>query len=356
MERWKPLAGTFATVAAVVGVEHFYLWWRLVHDAALLPSWPLIALGSIVPFAVAGSRIAPPRISKWWMTPVYLWLGFSVLLTLSLVVLQPFSVSPRIALMISACAALIAAIDGRRFHVKRVEIPLRKLPVELDGFTIAQLSDVHLGPTNGRAFMERVVSATNALSPDAIVITGDLVDAPVDQLRDEVAPLAQLSSKRGTFFITGNHEYFAGPAAWCAHLSSLGIRVLRNERVELAPSLELAGTDDSDPAGAAEGFHEDLSRALAGRDERHALVLLAHQPKSVKEARQRGVDLQLSGHTHGGQLWPLGWLQRASQPVVAGLAKFGETFLYVSRGTGHSGPPMRLATPAEITLVVLRRT
>jgi predicted MPP superfamily phosphohydrolase len=200
--------------------------------------------------------------------------------------------------------------------------------------------------------MEKVVNATNALAPDAVVITGDLIDAPVEHLRDEVAPLAQLTAR--SFFITGNHEYFAGPASWCAHLSSLGIRVLRNERVELAPSLDLAGTDDSDPTGAAEGFHEDLPRALHGRDERHALVLLAHQPKSVTQAQQFGVDLQLSGHTHGGQLWPLGWLLRAGQPVVAGLKKFGDTFLYVSNGTGHSGPPMRLATPAEITLVVLR--
>ncbi|MBJ6760284.1 metallophosphoesterase [Myxococcaceae bacterium JPH2] len=257
----------------------------------------------------------------------------------------------------SMALSLWAALEGRHVRVRRVELTLDRLPAALDGLTLVQLSDVHLGPTVGRRFMERVVTQVNQLAPDAVVVTGDLVDAPVEQLERAVEPLSRLRTVFGTFFVTGNHEYHAGPARWCAHLETLGVRVLRNERVALERGgavLQLAGTDDADPAGRAEGFGEDLDRALSGREVSQPLVLLAHQPKTVHEASRRGVDLQLSGHTHGGQLWPLGWLLRFNQPVLSGLRRFGATQIYVSNGTGHSGPPMRLGSPAEITQFVLR--
>ncbi|MFT3706168.1 MAG: metallophosphoesterase [Archangium sp.] len=355
-------AATLAAVVTVVGIEHLFLWERLVRDTGLPASFAVVlaVFGASIPLAVVSSRVVAPRFARWWVTPAFLWLGVSVLLSFSLLALGLFLDGRTLAasaLGLATVLSLWAGVEGRRVRVKRIELQLARLPRELDGLRLVQLSDVHLGPTNGRAFLERVVDTVNRLSPDAVVLTGDLVDAPVSRLTDEVAPLARLSSTFGSFFVTGNHEYHAGPAAWCAHLSSLGIRVLRNERVTLqrgGASLDLAGTDDSDVAGQVEGFHEDLPRALAGRDARRPLVLLAHQPKSVLEAAQLGVDLQLSGHTHGGQLWPMGWLLRASQPAVAGLRHFGETLLYVSRGTGHSGPPMRLASPAEITEVILK--
>lgn len=285
-----------------------------------------------------------------------------VLLTSLLAVTAPVRpfLDPRsvtlVAVPLAAGLAIVAALEGRRVHVARVELTLPKLPRALDGFSLVQLSDVHLGPTVDGRFLERVVARVNALAPDAVVVTGDLIDARVEQLRDDVAPLRSLTSRFGTFFVTGNHEYFAGPAEWCEHLTSLGVRVLRNELVKLERDgavLQLAGADD-DPAGRAEHFAEDLNAALGERDARWPVVLLAHQPKSVHAAAKRGVDLQLSGHTHGGQLWPLGWLLRVGQPAVEGLHRFAETFLYVSRGTGHSGPPMRLGVPAEITQLVLR--
>jgi predicted MPP superfamily phosphohydrolase len=322
------------------------------------------ALAVVVPLGVASSRWTPPRLSTWWMTPIYLWLGSSVLLALCVAVIDVVSMAiplapatgARIALLAGGAASVWAAVEGRRFRVERVIVPLTKLPPALDGLKIVQLSDIHLGPTTGGRFLDAVVDATNALAPDVVVITGDLVDGTVEHLADAAVPLARLSSTFGTYFVTGNHEYHSGAAAWCAHLATLGIRVLRNERVTLTrdgQSIDVAGTDDSDAAGDADGFREDLASALDGRDHSRVLVLLAHQPKAVRAAAAHGVDLQLSGHTHGGQLWPLGWLLRVGQPAVAGVHRVGETLLYVSRGTGHSGPPMRLATPAEITEVVL---
>lgn len=367
MERRRSLVLTLAAVTAVVSLEHVYLWVRLVRE----PSWPpalgatltaLFALLALaIPVAVVASRFVPPRQAAPWLQLAYSWLGASVLLSLALLLLPsvvvPARASAAIAVVSAALLSTSALREGARVRVHRVEIPIPALPAGLDGFSLAQISDLHLGPTNGRELTERVVTMVNQLQPDAVVITGDLVDAPVPQLEGDVAPLAALRATHGVFFVTGNHEYHAGPTAWCAHLETLGIRVLRNELVPLshgAAVLQLAGTDDGDRAGLAEGFREDLPAALERRDPRWPVVLLAHQPRSVHEASRRGVDLQLSGHTHGGQLWPFQWLLRLGQPLVAGLRRFGPTALFVSRGTGHSGPPMRLGVPAEVTHLILR--
>jgi predicted MPP superfamily phosphohydrolase len=241
--------------------------------------------------------------------------------------------------------------------LKDVDVRLRRLPRSRDGTTIVQLTDVHVGPTIRRGFVETIVAQVNALAPDIIVITGDLVDGSVEELREHVAPLANLRARHGVFFVTGNHEYYSGVDAWCEELPRLGIRVLRNERVAIgkgADGFDLAGIDDAHAYQYGNGHGADLERAVAGRDPRRELVLLAHQPKAVFDAEKHDVGLQLSGHTHGGQLWPWKYLVRLQQPVVAGLARFGETQVYVSSGTGYWGPPMRLAAPAEITRITLR--
>jgi len=180
-----------------------------------------------------------------------------------------------------------------------------------------------------------------------VAITGDLVDGSVHELREHVAPLASLKPPRGMYFVTGNHEYYSGVEDWYAHLPTLGVRPLRNECVEVAPGLLLAGIED--PTGSP-----DLPRALAGRDPAKALVLLAHQPRQFAEAARHEVPLTLSGHTHGGQIWPFSWLVALAQPYLAGLHRKGESQLYVSRGTGFWGPPMRVFAPAEITLLRLQ--
>jgi predicted MPP superfamily phosphohydrolase len=201
-----------------------------------------------------------------------------------------------------------------------------------------------------------VVKRVNDLRPDVIAITGDLVDGNVDELREHVAPLGDLKAELGVFFVTGNHEYYSGPDAWIRELARLNVRVLRNERVELerdGVTIDLAGVDDYSSRGLAQGHGPDLPRALEGRDGSRALVLLAHQPRAFVEAAKLGVGLQLSGHTHGGQIWPWNWFVRLQQPYVAGLHREGDAQIYVSRGTGYWGPPMRVAAPAEITQLVL---
>jgi hypothetical protein len=199
-----------------------------------------------------------------------------------------------------------------------------------------------------------MVDAVNALNPDIVAITGDLVDGSVRKLKEHVAPLEQLKSRYGSYFVTGNHEYYSGADPWCQELSDLGIRVLRNERVSIGDgeaSFDLAGIDDHEARRF--GRPPDLARAVAGRDPNRELILLAHQPRAGFEADKHGVGLQLSGHTHGGQIWPWTYLVYLQQPIVAGLSRIGRTQVYVSRGTGYWGPPLRLYAPPEITKIVL---
>ncbi|MEV6760693.1 metallophosphoesterase [Streptomyces sp. NPDC051105] len=235
-------------------------------------------------------------------------------------------------------------------RVKRVTVPLAKLPRAAHGYRIAVVSDIHLGPILGRGFAQRVVDTINATQPDLIAVVGDLVDGSVKDLGPAAAPLAQLSARHGAFFVTGNHEYFSGAAQWVEEVRRLGLRPLENARTELA-HFDLAGVNDI--AGESTGQGPDFGRALGDRDPARACVLLAHQPVQIHEAVRRHVDLQLSGHTHGGQLWPGNLVAAAANPTVAGLDRYGDTQLYVSRGAGAWGPPTRVWAPSDITVVEL---
>ncbi|GGR38026.1 metallophosphoesterase [Streptomyces roseolus] len=236
-------------------------------------------------------------------------------------------------------------------RVKRVTVPLAKLPRAAHGYRIAVVSDIHLGPILGRAHSQRIVDAINATQPDLIAVVGDLVDGTVENLGPAAEPLAGLRARHGSFFVTGNHEYFSGADAWVDHVRELGMRPLRNERLEIAAGFDLAGVDDV--AGESEGQGPDFVRALGDRDRSRAAVLLAHQPVVIDDAVAHGVDLQLSGHTHGGQLWPGNLLAELANPTVAGLERYGDTQLYVSRGAGAWGPPVRVGAPSDITVVQL---
>jgi len=245
----------------------------------------------------------------------------------------------------------------RRPPVVTVQVPIAGLPAGLQGFTIAQISDIHVGPTIRRPQLQAMVDAVNALQADAVAITGDLVDGSVAQLAEHVAPLAELKARHGAFFVTGNHEYYSGGPDWVAEVERLGVRVLMNEHVTLqhqGSPLVLAGVADYTAHHFEPSHRSDPQAALAGAPaDAGAKVLLAHQPRSAEAAAAAGFDLQLSGHTHGGQFWPWGWFVPLQQPFVAGLHRVQQMWIYVSRGTGYWGPPKRVGAPSEITLLTL---
>lgn len=370
---------------------HTYVWLRLVRRVQLPGRWHAAATIAIVLLFVSvpvtiSSRNAAPELSRalaWISMP---WMALAGLAFVVLVAIDAArllgwigrrlrrvpppelpSLSRRrfLARVTGGAAATVAGtgvargmVSARGDHeVVDVEIALAKLPRELDGFTIVQLSDLHVGLTIDREFVQRVVDLTNALSPDLVALTGDLVDGKVLDLRDEIAPLAQLRTRHGVFAVTGNHEYYAGVDPWIAELTRLGARYLRNERVSIGrgeASFDLAGVDDHNAQG--DGHGEDLAAATGGRDPSKALVLLAHQPRQVRRAARHGVDLQLSGHTHGGQIWPWHYIVKIQQGgLLAGHYQHEGTQLYVTRGCGYWGPPVRLLAPLEITRVILRR-
>ncbi|MFJ9730157.1 metallophosphoesterase [Streptomyces sp. NPDC101171] len=259
----------------------------------------------------------------------------------------------------AAAAAAVATVGQGTYgvlrgpRVKRVTVPLARLPRAAHGFRIAVVSDIHLGPVLGRGFAQRVVDTVNATQPDLIAVVGDLVDGSVKDLGPAAAPLARLSARHGAYFVTGNHEYFSGAEQWVAEVRTLGLHPLENARTEL-PYFDLAGVNDLQ--GESEGRGPDFAKALGDRDPARACVLLAHQPVQIHESVRHGVDLQLSGHTHGGQLWPGNLIAAAANPTVAGLERYGDTQLYVSRGAGAWGPPTRVDAPSDVTVIELAAT
>ncbi|MGY6025551.1 metallophosphoesterase [Streptomyces spinosirectus] len=235
--------------------------------------------------------------------------------------------------------------------VKRVTVPLAKLPRAAHGYRIAVVSDIHLGPILGRSFTQKVVDTINSTQPDIVAVVGDLVDGSVRNLAPAAAPLTRLQAP--SYFVTGNHEYFSGAEQWVEEVRRLGLHPLENARTEL-PWFDLAGVNDI--AGESTGQGPDFGKALGDRDTARACVLLAHQPVQIHDAVKHGVDLQLSGHTHGGQLWPGNLIAAAANPTVAGLERYGHTQLYVSRGAGAWGPPTRVGAPSDITVIELAST
>lgn len=240
----------------------------------------------------------------------------------------------------------------------RVDVPLPGLHPDLEGLRIVQISDVHLGPTVSPEFLVALVERTNALEPDLVAITGDLVEGWVRHIGEWVAPLAELRAPMGTFFVTGNHEYYWDGPAWCDRVAAEGVVVLNNRHVlrERGEAVLAVGGCTDYTAGQLEPSHRtDPEAALAGAPEGALRLMLAHQPLSIHAAARAGADLQLSGHTHGGQYFPWNLVVGAFHPYTTGLHRHGETTIYVSRGTAWWGPPMRLGAPAELTLLTLSR-
>ena len=380
-----------AIALSIIFGLHYYLWARLVRDAALGAGWSraltalLVGLAISLPLAMIFARLHPSAATRPLAFLAFSWMGIGFIAATLVFATDlgqfllshglmlgaraagnaelPADPSRRIliARMVAGGVALgVAGLSALGFRealgavgVVELDVKLKNLPPELAGFRLVQISDVHIGPLLHKAWVEGIVARIQTLKPDAIAITGDLVDGSVDDLREHAAPLAQLTSApRGVFFVTGNHEYYSGADAWISHLKTLGVQPLRNQRKQLAPGLWIAGIDDLTARGGDHG--PDLSRALAGRDPAQPVILLAHQPKQFLEAAEKKVDLTLSGHTHGGQIWPFVWLVSLVQPYVAGLHRKSDSQLYVSRGTGFWGPPLRVGAPPEITLLRLQ--
>lgn len=260
--------------------------------------------------------------------------------------------------LIGAAAIMggIGFYEARRTPgIVRIDVPVKNLPDSLNGFHIVQITDIHVGPTIKRGFIESVVDVVNSLGADIVAVTGDLVDGSVEHLRYHVEPLKKLKSGSGLFFVTGNHEYYSGAEAWVSEIKRLGLETLTNEHRLISRGkgrLLLAGVPDYSVSQMKnQHYKSDPQLSISGAPESDVKILLAHQPRSVFAASKAGFDLQISGHTHGGQYFPGNVLVSLVQPFVAGLHRYEKTWIYVSRGTGYWGPPIRLGAPSEITSI-----
>ena len=237
-----------------------------------------------------------------------------------------------------------------------VSIPVKNLPSELESMRIVQISDIHAGPTVKRKFVETVVTEVKKLKPDLVLFTGDAVDGTVDYLARDIEPLSDLKPPYGKFFVTGNHEYYSGVTAWTKEIERLGFTVLTNSHQVVRykdTDLLLVGITDPEARRMDPPNAPDLEKALENAPEHDIKILLAHQPSAIYSAAEQNIDVQLSGHTHGGQYWPWNVVVEWIQPYSKGLHKHGPTWIYVNRGTGYWGPPLRIGVPSEITLIKL---
>ena len=380
--RKLPLGFLF-TATMLIGLLHAYM------GARILPALDVEFLGTILGIGLLAlsTLLIPVGLAARFLkgrTPEYIatglaWIGLIAagfassllvltllrdLLLLPVMALLDHTATFRIqwysawgAVLVSLAFSAIGLFNARRVpKVVEVTIPLPGLPAALNGFRIAQISDIHVGPTIKRAFLERIVAKVNALDAQLIAITGDLVDGSVRELAEHTNALQALRSTHGSFFVTGNHEYYSGADDWVQELRRLGICVLQNEHVVLqheGSSLVVAGVTDYSAHHFDEGQRSDPQAALEGAPDAAAKILLAHQPRSAAAAEAAGFHLQLSGHTHGGQFFPWNLFVRMQQPYTAGLHRLNKLWVYTSRGTGYWGPPKRIGAPAEITLLRL---
>ncbi|MFZ5441765.1 MAG: metallophosphoesterase [Myxococcota bacterium] len=359
----------------VVGL-HWYLGARLIRDAHMAEPFATVAWALLWTFFASifggflGGRLLPRPVAKVFQWLGFVWMGaFGLLLVATAVsdlglylVGQVTTVPPEWAAWRAfGVAALVvpALVFGffvsRRPLTRRITIDVPGLDRSLDGFRIVQLSDVHIGETLGRDFAQQVTEQVNALSPDAVVITGDLIDGSVARLHDEVAPLGGLRGKHGVFYVTGNHEYYHGASAWMAEGRRLGWHVLHNEHRALADGkLVIGGVTDVEGARFSEAHAPRVDLAFANAPAGAPRILLSHQPRFAARAKDANVALMLSGHTHGGQIFPFMFFVKLQQPVIGGLERIHGVLTYTSNGTGYWGPPFRIGPRGEVTEVTLR--
>ncbi|WP_203906221.1 metallophosphoesterase [Rhizocola hellebori] len=354
-------------------------WWTLTTSAAQWPS-PVVAVGTVLIVAALlafpvlmylghgrrmdwAARSGDTMLGVIWVLFVWAILGNVLRLGLSVAGVADPLRSRVVALSVLGVSAVLVVwgyYEAMRVpRVRRVQVTIPRLGRGLDGLRVVLLTDTHYGPIDRARWSARVTEAVNELSPDIVCHTGDIADGTVAQRREQAAPLGDIRAKLARTYVTGNHEYFGEAQGWLDHMQRLGWEPLHNRHLIVqrgGDQLVLAGVDDATAAHSGLPAHRaDLDTALAGADPKLPVLLLAHQPKQIDAAVAAGVDLQISGHTHGGQIWPFNFLVRIDQPVVQGLSRHGaRTQLYTSRGTGFWGPPLRVFAPSEITEITLR--
>lgn len=389
------VALAIVVTAVLLGAAHAYLWKRLVSDVTgdrrlrRAGAITAVALAVLVP---ATMILVGTGTAEWLAWPGYLWLALLFYLLLFLAVLEiprlaahlwwrrqeppePFrgpaaepehdGVSRRVVLARGIALVAGAGATGTVGYgvrsalgppvLDRQQIVLPRLPRGMDRTRLVVVSDIHLGPISGESHVRRIVEKINDLDADVVAIVGDLVDGSVEKRGRGAEPLARIRSRHGAYFVTGNHEYYSGVDDWVERLDELGIRTLRNERTELTIRggvLDLAGVNDVE--GSRHDDAPDFPRTFADRDPDRPVVLMAHQPVQAHDAAEYGVDLQVSGHTHGGQMRPFDLLTHLAQPVISGLGEVDGVPVYVTNGAGFWGPPVRVGAPPQVTLLELR--
>jgi uncharacterized protein len=357
-------------------------WWALVLSG---PQWPvpvfvagtviILGAGLALPYLMIlghgpgardwAARIGDTTLGVFWVLSVWTVLGTVPRIGLALAgVENPLRARIVAGLVVGVTLVLVCwgVVEAMRVpRVRTTEVVLDRLGRGLDGTRVVLLADTHFGPIERVRWSARTAAAVNALEPDVVCHAGDIADGTVDRRREQAAPLGDIRARLARVYVTGNHEYFGEAQGWLDHMRDLGWEPLHNRHVVVergGSRLVVAGVDDRTAASSGHpGHRADHAAALAGADPDLPVLLLAHQPKQVDDAVTHGVDLQISGHTHGGQIWPFHYLVRIDQPVLRGLTRHGgRTQLYTSRGTGFWGPPLRVFAPSEITLLTLRGT
>ncbi len=393
----------FLVSVSILIMTYSYIGWRLIVPSGFSSSWNAILWAILilfVPMAPISLLLRIYGFSAFWIDILswiaYLSLGFFSLIFICLVIkdlamLLMRGVRKSLALARTVIRSETNPIeltepDRRRFifrsinlgilglsggltgyglfearhrpGVVKVSVPIHDLPNDLEGFRLVQITDIHVSYAIKREYVRTVVDQVNILKPHVIVFTGDLADGSVDNLRNDVAPLMDLSAPYGSYFVTGNHEYYAGAEAWVEEINRLGLTVLLNEHQIIQHGtgrILMAGVPDYNAGQFLRNHDSKPDIALAGAPSSHVKILLAHQPRSIFVSAKAGFDFQISGHTHGGQFFPWNYLVGLQQPYVVGLHQYEKTWIYVSRGTGYWGPPLRLGAPSEVTEITLTR-
>jgi len=365
MNRLVSLIIFITIVSTVYFGLHYLVYKGLTRSIVQIPKWQKILKwffwfsGAAFMISILLSRLLKIYFLNFYATT---WMGiiaisffvFLIQIIYSKILPSHTQVSAIVAVVLIGVISLISLVNGLQHpSVKEISVPLKNLPKELEGFKIVQLSDVHLEAYNGKKRMSAIIDKVNGLKPDLVVITGDLIDGNVCDDPSFCEHIKRMKPPHGVLAITGNHEYYAGLDTFYELANRSHIKVLRNESVTIADSLQVIGLDDRE-SKRFNGNGPELDRVIKNCDPSKPIILLYHRPLHFDEAVEKGVDLQLSGHTHAGQIPPMNLIVQLYYKYPHGLYKKDDAYIYTSPGTGVWGPHMRFLSRNEITLITLQ--